>query len=163
MELCDLHTILRLPTGIFYAQGVKTNVLFFTRGKSDKANTKAVWVDDLRANMPAFGKTTPLKRGHFEEFEKAFGGDPYGKAKRKDQGEEGRWRCFSREQVKTRSDNLDVAWLRDEEADVEERLTEPEDIAAAIIVHLRTALEEIEALTEELEPEDAIDVPEAAE
>ena len=65
MELCDLHTILRLPTGIFYAQGVKTNVLFFTRGKTDKANTKAVWVYDLRANMPAFGKTTPLKREHF--------------------------------------------------------------------------------------------------
>lgn len=50
MELCDLHTILRLPTGIFYAQGVKTNVLFFSRGKTDKANTKNVWVYDLRAN-----------------------------------------------------------------------------------------------------------------
>ena len=57
MDLCNLHTILRLPTGIFYAQGVKTNVLFFQRGKTDKANTKAVWVYDLRANMPAFGKT----------------------------------------------------------------------------------------------------------
>ena len=86
MELCDLHTILRLPTGIFYAQGVKTNVLFFTRGKTDKANTKAVWVYDLRANMPAFGKTTPLTVADFEAFEKAFGSDPLGKAKRKDSG-----------------------------------------------------------------------------
>ena len=60
MELCDLHTILRLPTGIFYAQGVKTNVLFFTRGKTDKANTKAVWVYDMRNKMEAFGKTRPL-------------------------------------------------------------------------------------------------------
>ena len=60
MDLCNLHTILRLPTGIFYAQGVKTNVLFFQRGKTDKANTKAVWVYDMRANMPAFGKTRPL-------------------------------------------------------------------------------------------------------
>jgi len=153
MELCDLHTILRLPTGIFYAQGVKTNVIFFTRGKTDKANTKAVWVFDLRANMPAFGKTTPLTAGHFAEFEKAFGADPYGKAKRRDRGEEGRFRCFTRETIKKRNDNLDIAWLRDDEADPEERLTEPEDIAAAIIVHLRTALEEIESLTEDLEPD----------
>ena len=53
VDLCSLHTILRLLTGIFYAQGVKTNVLFFHRGKTDKANTKAVWVYDMRANMPA--------------------------------------------------------------------------------------------------------------
>src|SRR6202166_4687313 len=72
MNLCDLHTILRLPTGIFYAQGVKTNVLFFTRGKTDTSNTKNVWVYDLRANMPAFGKTRPLKTGDFAAFEKAF-------------------------------------------------------------------------------------------
>jgi type I restriction enzyme M protein len=163
MELCDLHTILRLPTGIFYAQGVKTNVLFFTRGKADKANTKAVWVYDLRANMPAFGKTTPLKREHFGEFEKAFGGDPYGKGKRKDQGEEGRFRCFTRQQVRDRNDSLDIAWLRDDEVDAEERLTEPEDIAAAIIVHLRAALEEVEALTEELESDEKAEIQEAAE
>lgn len=60
MDKCNLHTVLRLPTGIFYAQGVKTNVLFFTRGKSDKGNTKEVWFYDLRTNMPSFGKTTPL-------------------------------------------------------------------------------------------------------
>ena len=97
MDLCSLHTILRLPTGIFYAQGVKTNVLFFQRGKTDKANTKAVWVYDMRANMPAFGKTRPLTVEDFAEFEKAYGNDPNGGAKRKDQGEEGRWRCFTRE------------------------------------------------------------------
>ena len=60
MELCNLHTILRLPTGIFYAIGVKTNVVFLTRGKTDRANTKGVWVYDLRANMDSFGKTRPL-------------------------------------------------------------------------------------------------------
>jgi type I restriction enzyme M protein len=163
MELCDLHTVLRLPTGIFYAPGVKTNVLFFTRGKADKANTTAVWVYDMRANMPAFGKTTPLKAEHFADFEQAFGDEPYGKAPRTDQGEEGRFRCFSREQIKDRNDNLDIAWLRDEEEDAEERLTEPEDIAAAIMQHLRTALEEIEALTEELEPETKPEIVEAAQ
>jgi hypothetical protein len=67
-----------LPTGIFYALGVKTNVLFFTRGENDKGNTKEVWVYDLRANMPQFGKRTVLARQHFAEFEKAFGNDPLG-------------------------------------------------------------------------------------
>src|SRR5258706_10880164 len=113
MELCDVHTILRLPTGIFYAQGVKTNVLFLTRGKNDKANTKGIWVYDMRANMDAFGKTKPLTVADFEPFEKAFGKDPLGKAKRQDEGEEGRFRFFSREQIAARGDNLDIAWLRD--------------------------------------------------
>src|ERR1700681_1683154 len=82
MDLCNLHTILRLPTGIFYAQGVKTNVLFFQRGKTDKANTKAVWVYDMRANMPAFGKTRLLTVQDFADFEAAYGDDPNGGAKR---------------------------------------------------------------------------------
>ena len=60
MDKCNLHTILRLPTGIFYAQGVKTNVLFFTRGETDKGNTERVWVYDMRTNMPSFGKRTPV-------------------------------------------------------------------------------------------------------
>ena len=72
MELCNLHTILRLPTGIFYAQGVKTNVVFLTRGKTDHANTKGVWVYDMRANMDAFGKTRPLTLDDFKPFEKGL-------------------------------------------------------------------------------------------
>lgn len=163
MELCNLHTILRLPTGIFYAQGVKTNVLFFQRVKADKANTKAIWVYDLRADAPAFGKTRPLTVQDFAEFEKAYGGDPNGIAKRKDQGEEGRWRCFTREAIKARNDNLDISWLRDTEVDREEHLTEPEDIAAAIIGHLKAALEDIDIISDELEPETVDAVAEAAE
>lgn len=153
MDLCDLHTILRLPTGIFYAQGVKTNVLFFQRGKSDKGNTTAVWVYDMRANMPAFGKTRPLTVADFAEFEAAFGADPNGCAERNEQGEEGRWRSFTREHIAGRNDNLDISWLRDTQAEAEEALTEPEDIAAAIIGHLKEALSEIETLSEELEPD----------
>jgi type I restriction enzyme M protein len=155
MDLTSLHTILRLPTGIFYAQGVKTNVLFFRRGKTDKANTKAVWVYDLRANMPAFGKTRPLTVADFASFEKAYRGDPNGSAKRKGQGAEGRWRRFTREEIAARNDNLDISWLRDTEAEAEEQLTEPEDIAAAIISHLKAALEGVEALSEELEADGA--------
>jgi type I restriction enzyme M protein len=101
MDKCNLHTILRLPTGIFYAQGVKTNVLFFTRGETERGNTQEVWVYDLRANMPQFGKRTQLTRKHFAEFEAAFGDDPLGGAislaKRKDTGEQGRFRCFKRD------------------------------------------------------------------
>jgi type I restriction enzyme M protein len=165
MELCDLHTILRLPTGIFYSQGVKTNVLFFTRGKTDRANTTAVWVFDLRNQMPAFGKTRPLTVADFAEFEAAFGDDVYGKAKRTDQGESGRFRRFTREEITRRNDNLDITWLRDTEAEAEEGLTEPEDIAAAIIGHLKAALEKIETLDDELkvEAEEDSALPEAAE
>jgi type I restriction enzyme M protein len=152
MELCDLHTVLRLPTGIFYAQGVKTNVLFFTRGKTDRTNTKNVWYYDMRANMPAFGKTTPLTAEHFAEFEKCYGRDPFGKGKRTDHGECGRFRCFTRGQIKERNENLDISWLRDESGGSEGQLTEPDDITAAIIGHLRNALEEIETLADELEP-----------
>src|SRR5262245_36625107 len=116
MDKCNLHTILRLPAGIFYAQGVKTNVLFFTRGEKDKGNTKEVWVYDLRANMDQFGKRTQLTRGHFGEFEKEFGKDPLvgarALAKRKDAGEEGRFRRFTREWIANRGDNLDISWLK---------------------------------------------------
>ena len=153
MDLCDLHTVLRLPTGIFYAQGVKTNVLFFTRGKTDRGNTKKVWFYDLRTNIPPFGKTRPLTAADFKDFEKTYGGNPSGKSRRKDQGEEGRFRCFTRDEIRDRDDNLDISWLRDETGDAEEQLTEPDDIAAAISGHLRNALEEIEALAEELETE----------
>jgi type I restriction enzyme M protein len=150
MDKCDLHTILRLPTGIFYAQGVKTNVLFFTRGAKDKANTKAVWFFDMRTNMPSFGKRTPFKRAHFAEFEKAFGSDPYGKSKRKDHGETGRFRKFTREEIEKRGDNLDISWLKDESIDGHEDLAEPDVIAAEILANLQTAIDEVQALQEEL-------------
>lgn len=72
MEKCRLHTVLRLPTGIFNAQGVKTNVLFFERGTGDEGNTDEVWFYDLRTNMLSFGKTNPLKEEHFKDFEAAY-------------------------------------------------------------------------------------------
>src|SRR5579863_8972097 len=144
MDLCDVHTILRLPTGIFYSQGVKTNVVFLSRGKKDKSNTSGVWVYDMRANIDAFGKTKPLTVADFKPFEKAFGKDPLGKAKRQDGGEEGRFRFYDREQIIVRNDNLDIAWLRDTSNDPEDEMTEPDELAAAITTHLKTALEEIE-------------------
>ncbi|MFU1476999.1 N-6 DNA methylase [Roseovarius sp. C7] len=167
MVNCNLHTILRLPTGIFYAQGVKTNVLFFTRvtDKVYPANhgqqaTSDVWFYDLRTNMPSFGKTNPLTLQHFEEFESLFGPDPLGGSDREEQGEDSRWRKLTREQITERGDNLDWTWLRDESGDPEDDMTEPDEIAAAIMGHLRAALDEIEALSEELEDTPAVEAAE---
>jgi type I restriction enzyme M protein len=154
MDKCNLHTILRLPTGIFYAQGVKTNVLFFTRGKQDKDNTKEVWVYDLRANMPQFGKRTLLGPEHFSEFEAAFGDDPLGKpeslAKRVDAGEQGRFRRFTREWIADRSDSLDIAWLKDESEASNGDLPEPAMLAQEALGELEAAMEELRGILEEL-------------
>ncbi len=167
MHRCDLHTILRLPTGIFYAQGVKTNVLFFTRSaEADPAEdaTKAVWIYDMRAGAPAYGKTNPLKRADFAGFMAAFGDDPHARAERKDEGETGRFRRFNRSALEARGDNLDISWLKDTSADAEDGLDTPEDIAAAIEGHLLAALEEIGALVAELGSEtDEQNLAEAAE
>jgi type I restriction enzyme M protein len=146
MGKCDLHTILRLPTGIFYAQGVKTNVLFFARGAKDVGNTKAVWIYDMRTNAPAFGKRTLLTREHFAPFEQAFGADPLGKAKRKDEGEEGRFRRFAREEIGKRGENLDITWLKDDGHTNAEDLPDPEVIAGEIMAKLQVAMTEMEAL-----------------
>lgn len=155
MDKCDLHTILRLPTGIFYAQGVKTNVLFFRRGESDKGNTKRVWVFDMRTKMPAFGKRTPLGREHFREFEKAFGKERLGKSRRRDEGETGRFRRFERGEIAERGDNLDISWLRDWDGVDGKDLPEPEVIAAEIMENLRVAMGEMEELTKLLEADAA--------
>lgn len=109
MNKCNLHTILRLPSGIFYARGVKTNVLFFTRGTTDKDNTSEVWVYDLRSNMPSFGKTTPLKEEHFAGFIAAY------EASDRHAVQDERWRCFTREEILQRDKtSLDIKWLKDE-------------------------------------------------
>ena len=154
MDKCNLHTILRLPTGIFYAQGVKTNVLFFTRGEKDKGNTKEVWVYDLRANMPQYGKRTQLVRKHFVEFEAAFGDDPLGGAKaldkRQDTGEQGRFRKFTREQIAARGDSLDIAWLKDDSDTSADELPEPAVLAQEAMSELEASLDELRGILEEL-------------
>lgn len=150
MAKCDLHTILRLPTGIFYAQGVKTNVLFFTRGAGDQATTQQVWVYDLRANMPAFGKRTPLTREHFAAFEEAYGTDPLGRSPRSATGPEGRWQCFSREEIAARGDSLDLAWLKDDSAEDASELPEPAELARDAMGELEGALDDLRAILAEL-------------
>lgn len=154
MSWCNLHTVLRLPTGIFYAQGVKTNIIFFTRATEEAPlddATEAVWIYDMRTGAPPYGKTKPITQADFAEFVRAFGDDPNGEVARTDQGEQGRFRRFTREQIAARSDNLDITWLKDTSGDPEDGLDTPEDIASAIEGHLTFALEEVRSLVEELE------------
>jgi type I restriction enzyme M protein len=156
MDKCNLHTILRLPTGIFYAQGVKTNVLFFTRGKTDKGNTQEVWIYDLRANMPQFGKRTQLTAEHFAEFEDFFGSDPYGNnaehrhSRAGGNPETARFRSFTREQISERGDSLDISWLKDDNATESEDLPEPAVLAQEALGELEAAMEELRGILEEL-------------
>lgn len=153
MNKCNLHTILRLPTGIFYAQGVKTNVLFFTRGKTEKNNTKDVWVYDLRTNMPTFGKTSPLKPSHFEDFEKCYGKDPNGKSKRK---EAERFKKFSFDEIKEkRNFNLDIRWIKDVSAGHHEDLPDPDELIVEARMELEAVLEGLNNILEELPSQEA--------
>lgn len=125
---------------------MKTNVFFFTRGAKDTGN--AVWVYDMRTNMHSFGKRTPLTEEHFKDFETAYGSDPYGGSKRKDQGEECRGRKFTREDIAKSEDSLDTPWLLDEEASSADDLPEPDVIASEILVRLQTAMTAIQELQE---------------
>lgn len=156
MKKCRLHTILRLPTGIFYAQGVKTNVLFFEKisnspREDGKDHTDTVWVYDARTNAPKFGKRTPLTKEYFADFIQTYGEDAKGNAERTDTGETGRWRSFNREWIrKEKGDSLDISWLKDESLDGGEELQEPTELAQEAMMALEAATAEIENLLEEL-------------
>ncbi len=154
MDKCNLHTILRLPTGIFYAQGVNTNVLFFTRGEKTNGNTREVWVYDLRTNIPTFGKRSQLTREFFVRFENAFGevsiGLPESLMKRTDTGSQGRFRRFSRTWISEQDDNLDISWLEENKAINIGNLPEPSILAERAIYELEAAIEELNLILSEL-------------
>ncbi len=117
MDKCNLHTILRLPTGIFYAQGVQTNVLFFTRGTTEKDNTKDIWFFDMRNNMRKFGKRNPLNVKDFAEFIECYKRDDMENRKEtwSEDTPNGRWRKYTIEQIKARDNtSLDVNWMEAE-------------------------------------------------
>lgn len=171
MEKCNLHTILRLPTGIFYAAGVKTNVLFFSKPKDfkkDKGNTKNVWVYDLRANMPQFGKRTVFTPQHLQEFSEAVSFDlsTVDEAARQafiDKHAQGgdqatdvgsadtcRLRKFTREEIRKKGDSLDLAWIRDDSLEDSTNLPEPGILVNEAIDELAGAMAELKAILVEL-------------
>lgn len=144
MDKCNLHTILRLPTGIFYAQGVKTNVLFFTRGANDTANTSEVWFYDLRTNMPSFGKTNPLKREHFAAFEAAYEADDC-RAVRDE-----RWSVFTREEIAAHGNSLDLGLIKDDSIIDYDDLPDPAESAASAAEQLEEAAKLLREVAAEL-------------
>ena len=154
MDKCDLHTILRLPTGIFYAQGVKTNVLFFTRGKTDKHNTKEVWFYDLRNDMPSFGKTNPLKTEHFDDFVKCYADGDLSKRKEtySEENPNGRWRKFTIEEILARDKtSLDITWMKAEDDAENYTLSELLDQIKEKSENIAKAVAELEALIGEVD------------
>lgn len=144
MDKCNLHTVLRLPTGIFYAQGVKTNVLFFTRGTTDKGNTEDVWFYDLRTNMPSFGKTTPLKPEHFDDFVAAFTAEDRHAVK------DERWSVFTREQIESKGNSLDLGLIRDDSVLDYNELPDPIESAEEAVADLEEAVDLLMSVVKEL-------------
>lgn len=141
MDKCNLHTVLRLPTGIFYAQGVKTNVLFFTRGTADQNNTEEVWFYDLRTNMPSFGKTNPLKYDHFKEFITAY------TAENRHAVEDDRWSVFTREEL---GNTLDKGLIRDDSVLDYDDLPDPIESGEECIAQLEEAVDLLKSVVKEL-------------
>jgi type I restriction enzyme M protein len=156
LETCDVHTLLRLPTGIFYKPGVKANVLFFDKKPgSDKAWTKKLWIYDLRTNVHYTLKQNPISRTDFDEFVESCkpGMRHARKANWSEANPGGRWRCFDYDDLVKRDKlNLDIFWLKDESLEDSENLPEPEVIAAEIADDLQTALEQFRAIQDELSP-----------
>lgn len=144
MDKCNLHTILRLPTGIFYAQGVKTNVLFFMREKTDKDSTKDVWFYDLRTNMPSFGKTNPLKASDFAGFEAAYTAEDRSKVA------DERWQCFTREEIAQKGNSLDLGLIKDDSVLDYEDLPDPAESAAEAAEKLAEAVDLLQSVAQEL-------------
>ena len=156
MHDCNLHTVLRLPRGTFtpYSQGVKANVIFFQKGMP----TEKVWIFDARSNVEGITKKDrPLSEKHFEEFEKCYGSDPNGRSRRKDLGEEGRFRCFTIDDVKERNYKLDITWLKDESLEDSDELPDPQDLVSETITELEAVVDDLKDIVELLENEEGVE------
>jgi type I restriction enzyme M protein len=145
---CNVHTLLRLPTGIFYAQGVKANVLFFdNRSSRNEPWTEKLWIYDLRTNMHFTLKTNQLKFEDLEDFIKCYSTEDINA-----RIETERFHCFTYEKLIQRDKvNLDIFWLKDESFDDSENLPNPDIIAAEIVENLESALEQFSSIYQELE------------
>jgi type I restriction enzyme M protein len=160
LKECDVHTLLRLPTGIFYAQGVKANVIFYDARKGgESVATSHLWVYDLRTNMHFTLKTTPLQRKHLDEFVICF--NPKNRHERhtswSEENPNGRWRCFSYEEIIRRDKcNLDISWLKDKSLEDAENLPEPDVLAQEILEDLQMVIEQFAAIVASLGDDSAL-------
>jgi type I restriction enzyme M protein len=139
----DVHTLVRLPTGIFYAGGVKANVLFFDKKPAgDKPWTTKLWVYDFRTNQHFTMKQNPLRRDHLDEFVDAY--KPGNRGKRK---ESERFKAFTYEEINARDKaNLDIIWLKDDSLEDAADLPAPEILAREIMEELQVAIGEFTAI-----------------
>lgn len=153
MEDCNVHTVLRLPRGTFtpYSQGVKANVVFLQKGLP----TENIWIFDARSNVASVTKKErPLTPQHFAEFEQCYGEDPNGRSKREDLGLEGRFRCFSLNEIKDRDYKLDINWLKDETLEDADDLPDPNDLASEAIAELEAVVDDLRDILELIEVEE---------
>jgi type I restriction enzyme M protein len=144
---CDVHTLLRLPTGIFYKPGVRANVLFFDRREASESPwTKALWIYDLRTNMHFTLKTNPLKRADLDDFVAS-----YNPQNRHDRTESERFRMFTYDELVRRDrTSLDIFWIRDESLEDSGNLPEPGVLAAEIVEDLQAALDQFALIATDL-------------
>lgn len=154
LETTNLHTILRLPTGIFYAQGVKSNVLFFEK-KSDSniPATKDIWIYDYRTNIRHTPKKNPLKYEHLKEFVECFSAHDISKRKETwgQENENGRWRKYDYKNIIERDNtNLDILWLKNDSLIDLDNLSDPEVLVDDIIENIESALTNFKTIKESL-------------
>ncbi len=151
---CDVHTLLRLPTGLFYAQGVKANVLFFDKKPASETPwTKKLWIYDLRTNQHFTLKTNPLKREDLDEFVTCY--NPANRHERKatwsEKKPDGRWRAYDYDELIARDKaSLDIFWLKDESLEASDNLPDPDVIAQEIVDDLEAALEQFRLIANDL-------------
>jgi len=145
---CDVHTLLRLPTGVFYAQGVKANVLFFDKKPaSEKPWTEKLWIYDLRTNKHFTLKTNPLRYEDLQDFIQRYNSE-----NRHNRQETERFKAFSYDDLMQRDKvSLDIFWLKDESLEDSENLPDPEVLARDIAENLESALEQFSSIYEDLE------------
>ena len=144
MKTTELHTILRLPTGIFYANGVKANVLFFdNRAASKEVQTKDIWIYDYRTNIHHTLKKSPLTFEDLSDFIKCY--NPENRNLRtetwSETNPEGRWRKFTYDEIIARDKtNLDIFWIKDKSLTDLDNLPDPDELAAEIIGNLEEGI-----------------------
>lgn len=154
LETTDLHTILRLPTGIFYKPGVKANVIFFDkRPASPERQTKEVWIYDFRTNIHFTLKQHPMTDADLDDFVACY--HPANRYERQEiwseSNPEGRWRRFTAEEILARDKtSLDIFWLKDKSLADLDSLPEPDELAADIIENLQSALDSFGELMAQL-------------
>jgi type I restriction enzyme M protein len=156
---CDLHTLLRLPTGIFYAQGVKANVLFFDKTR-ERPWTERLWIYDLRTNQEFTLKERPLVRADLDDFVTCFhaANRHHRTPSWSPDAPEGRWRSYTYDELLARDKvSLDIFWLRDKTLEDSASLPDPDVLATEIVQDLQAALAQFAAIAEDLGVEQELD------